>query len=206
MFTKNWYAISGRGLLFSSSDTIYGDKSILPYLTDVSGNSIPGDRSDYNSNYERKHSMIAYGPHHAATIFKSSELYSDTNYRTSSVSPGYGVYFASGTEAENLNSYAPGGDIFTTFTASYSREMSYDELGMTYTYNYTLTNTGDTDFTIGEVGLLGYVIEDFLYSYTHYYFYHHILLERTVLETPITIPAGGVGQVTYTIRMNYPTA
>ena len=32
-----------------------------------------------------------------------------------------------------------------------------------------------------------------------------IWVERTVLETPVTIPAGGVGQVTYTIRMNYPT-
>ena len=31
------------------------------------------------------------------------------------------------------------------------------------------------------------------------------LIERTVLESPITIPAnGGVGQVTYKIRMDYP--
>lgn len=29
-------------------------------------------------------------------------------------------------------------------------------------------------------------------------------INRTVFDTPVTIAAGGVGQVTYTIRMNYP--
>ena len=33
-----------------------------------------------------------------------------------------------------------------------------------------------------------------------------LLLDRTVLDTPVTIPAGGVGQVVYTITFNYPTA
>ena len=33
-----------------------------------------------------------------------------------------------------------------------------------------------------------------------------LLLDRTVLDTPVTIPAGGVGQVVYTITFNYPIA
>ena len=33
-----------------------------------------------------------------------------------------------------------------------------------------------------------------------------LLLDRTVLDTPVTIPAGGIGQVVYTITFNYPTA
>lgn len=59
----------------------------------------------------------------------------------------------------------------------------------------TITNNNETDITIGEVGIVYQTGS----SYS-------VLFERTVLESPITIPAGGVGQVTYTIRMNYPTA
>lgn len=59
----------------------------------------------------------------------------------------------------------------------------------------TITNGNDTDVTINEIGLN--------LNYTGNWAF---LVDRTVLDAPLTIPAGGIGQVTYTIRMNYPTA
>ena len=69
---------------------------------------------------------------------------------------------------------------------------------------FTLTNTGSEDFTISELGLVTYA---YITNTNGYCYENNFLLERTVLENPITIPAnGGVGQVTYTIRMDYPVA
>ena len=70
-----------------------------------------------------------------------------------------------------------------------------DNGGITAVLNCTLTNTGETEITISEVGLKA--------SFTNT---GSVLFERTVLDTPVTIPAGGVGQVVYTITFNYPTA
>ncbi len=63
------------------------------------------------------------------------------------------------------------------------------------------TNTSSDSITIREIGIyaLAYLGAGSTSNMT-------CLMERTVLDTPVTIPAGGIGQVTYTIRMNYPTA
>lgn len=67
-------------------------------------------------------------------------------------------------------------------------------------WTITITNTSSEDMTIGEVG------------YANFGYYgagtssDYFLFDRTVLDEPLIIPAGGIGQVTYTIRMNYPTA
>ena len=70
-----------------------------------------------------------------------------------------------------------------------------DNGGITAVLNCTLTNTGEAEITISEVGLKA--------SFTNT---GSVLFDRTVLDTPVTIPAGGVGQVEYTITFNYPTA
>ena len=77
-----------------------------------------------------------------------------------------------------------------TFTGVCADDYSYHEGSAVL----TITNNNATDITIGEVGIV------YQGSNTA------ALLERTVLDSPITIPAGGVSQITYTIRMNYPTA
>ena len=65
---------------------------------------------------------------------------------------------------------------------------------------YTITNTTGAELTIREMGLLYEIAVDHTYDYNH-----AVLMEHSVLDTPITIPVGGVGQVTYTIEMDYPT-
>ncbi len=67
--------------------------------------------------------------------------------------------------------------------------------GNTWTGTYTIINSGTADVTISEVGLYGTI----MYSSNSYYCY---LIDRTLLEEPITIPAnGGVGQIVYTVNI-----
>ena len=70
-----------------------------------------------------------------------------------------------------------------------------DNGGVTAVLNCTLTNTGEAEITISEVGLKASLTNT-----------GSVLFERTVLDAPVTIPAGGVGQVEYTITLNLPTA
>ena len=105
-----------------------------------------------------------------------------------------GVVVGSGTTPPTAQDYKLENQI-TTVSGNVAYNTTQDADGVTINSIITVTNTADTDITIGEVGL--YVNTSGNWTW---------MAERTVLETPVTIPAGGVGQVTYTIRMNYPTA
>lgn len=106
-----------------------------------------------------------------------------------------GVVFGTGSVEPKFDDHKLSGDLITTISAACSVSPTLDDGGCTFTGMYTLTNTGSEEIIIGEVGL----IMNSPYSGT-------FLIERTVLDSPVTIPAGGIGQVTYTIRFNYPTA
>ena len=112
-----------------------------------------------------------------------------------------GAIIGTGTVPPTMDDYCLSGTLITTFTATGAVTKGSDDLGEYLTALYTITNTGTEDFTIGEIGLIGAG-----HSGSSSAANVKMLLERTVLDEPVTIPAGGVGQVTYTIRMNYPTA
>jgi hypothetical protein len=62
------------------------------------------------------------------------------------------------------------------------------------TYTATFSNSGTSPMTITEIGYVSRII----YTYTYFNFvYDDFLMDRTVLETPITIPAGESRTVTY---------
>lgn len=65
---------------------------------------------------------------------------------------------------------------------------------------YSVTNIGSTPIDISEIGLFsdGYYANS---SSSH----TPILMDRTVLESPITVNPGESKPLTYTIRFNYPT-
>lgn len=112
-----------------------------------------------------------------------------------------GVSFGTGNTPTSFDDYTLSGDVVTAISFTLVRSCGVDDNGCTLTCIYTITNTENKDVTIGEVGIWG--------RYEYYYNNSnrktvYPLIERTVLESPVTIPAGGVGQVTYTIRLNYP--
>ena len=59
-----------------------------------------------------------------------------------------------------------------------------------------MQNTSGADITICEIGKIGR-----FYSGSKNY---HVLVDRTVLDTPITIPAGETKVLSHSIRINYP--
>lgn len=106
-----------------------------------------------------------------------------------------GVAFGDGSTPVSFDDYELAGQAHAAYDATASISKSVDDDGATITALYTITNNSDADMVIAELGLFHG------YNNTVYF-----MVERTVLDSPVTIPAGGVGQITYTIRMNYPTA
>ena len=111
-----------------------------------------------------------------------------------------GVIFGTGNTPAQITDVALSGELVTTFTSSYSIATRVDNDEIVLEALYTLTNTGSDPITIGEVGMIANLTSSSTSAQ------YKALLERTALESPITIPVGGVGQVIYTIRMNYPMA
>ena len=108
------------------------------------------------------------------------------------------VVFGTGDVAPTKDDYCLSGDLITTISGTYAFTNTFDENGYTLEAIYTLTNTGTDSITIKEIAAIGIGKYSSNYSTA-------CLWDRTVLDTPVTIPAGGVGQVAYTIRFNYPT-
>lgn len=64
------------------------------------------------------------------------------------------------------------------------------------TYTATFSNSGTSDITVTEVGYVSRIM--YAYSQTTYHaIFDNFLMDRTALETPITIPAGESRTVTY---------
>lgn len=118
-----------------------------------------------------------------------------TNITTTSI----GVAFGDGAEPVTPDDWKLSGNLVTGIVASATIQRTNCAEYAEITAIYTITNGNAADVTISEVGTYGRVPSG-TKDYTN------ALVERTVLDSPVTIPAGGVGQVTYTIRMNYPTA
>lgn len=177
MFTKNWY------------------KAIAVQMTEKY-------RSYTNCSGESQSAYATYAQYFTKLGATSNGAYTPrlANVCTSLNSYG-GVIFGTGTTAPTVDDYCLSGSLITTITATASVSIEHDENGFTATATYMLTNTGDNDITIGEVGIIAS-----LFSNTSTDSRYKTLLERSVLDTPVTIRSGGIGQVTYTIRMNYPTA
>ena len=117
-----------------------------------------------------------------------------------------GVCFGDGDTPPTPADLNISGNAFSTYDALYNLSTGVDDSGHLYVKaHYTITNTGNEAFTIKEIGLFAAPSlnkgPDIAVAGSF-----SILLDRTVLDTPVTIPAGGIGQVEYTITFNLPTA
>lgn len=108
-----------------------------------------------------------------------------------------GVYLGTGSKAPSIDDYCLAGDLITTYNYSYEISTSYEDGVATISVVYAITNTGSSDFTIAEVGMFAGPMSGATTA-------QFALVERTVLDAPLTIVAGGVGYLTYTIEINMP--
>lgn len=106
-----------------------------------------------------------------------------------------GVAFGTGRTPPTTDDYTLSGDLVSGIVISAALSYEFQDDGMVYKSVYAITNNNANAITIGEVGLVA----------CPYAYDLPVLVERTVLETPVTIEPGGIGKVTYTIRMNFPT-
>ena len=114
----------------------------------------------------------------------------------------YGVSFGTGTTPADASNYKLESILNTTqisvanpSAVSYSQFDTHDEHSVTF----GVTNKTAEAITISEIGLTAIPYKGSSSSgITNY-----ALVDRTVLDTPVTIPAGQSKQITYTIRFNY---
>lgn len=124
-----------------------------------------------------------------ASLSRMAKSIGDTNL---------GIIIGTGDTPVTPDDYKLSGSMITAFAGSVASSCAVDENGTTLTALCTITNSSSQSITIREVGLLGKEKSSPSTSST-------ILVERTVLDAPLTIDPGGVGQLTYTIKLNYPT-
>ena len=103
-----------------------------------------------------------------------------------------GVVFGDGDTPATAEDYKLAGNIITGFVATVNLSRSINDGLAQIVATYTIN--ASSEVTIKEIAA-------FASSGNGNY-----IVDRTVLDTPVTIPAGGVGQVEYTITFNYPTA
>lgn len=177
MFTKNWY------------------KALACAMT---GQNTPGCQFKSHQGSDFKISTASFVVNQIGKNVDKAGTPSLHKVRTAYNTYG-GVVFGTGTTPPTKDDYCLSGDLITTISCSSAVDYEFDDTGITFTAIYTITNTGSSDITIGEIGLMCG-----LYSDSDTNALYKSFVERTVLDTPVTITAGGLGQVTYTIRMNYP--
>lgn len=199
MFTKNYYKFLTRNLTGLATGDLHG------LYIETDGTVGPKYYSTYNSISE---SLPSYWDE-AMSNLKGYDIKSPIQNNSNSSLFSYGTVLGTGTTPPTPDDYTLSGAAITTIVNSYSikNEIDEDNMGMTKTATYTITNSGDTDITIGEIGIF---VERRWQSQTTTGLspqaYHHgfVMIERSVLEAPVTIPAGGIGQVTYSIRLDFP--
>ena len=105
-----------------------------------------------------------------------------------------GVVFGDGNTPATAEDYKLAGNIIKGFTAIANLAHSIDNGVAQVVATYTIN--ASSEVTIKEIVAFAYTGG----GNSAY------IVDRTVLDTPVTIPAGGIGQVVYTITFNYPTA
>lgn len=174
MITSNLYKIL-FGYVYNSStnggSNNYVGPSLYPELVNIEGET--RTRANYGANYQ---------------LFDFVNVLSFA----SKGSPNNTVYITVGTgttEAtrSDYNLEIPNEDI--TISAA-TQGVKSDYSGKVYTFS--LYNPTSDDITVTEIGLIGILTK---WSNA----IDHILLDRTILDIPITIPAGESKPITYEI-------
>lgn len=138
--------------------------------------------------------------HGATANMYPADSFKPANYiQTLNTDNSTGVILGTGNTPATPDDYKLAGDTITTFSYSSNGESKETDKGYECNATYTITNTGTSAFTISEIGFLMPLYTSSSGSDGK------MLIERTVLDNPLTIEAGGIGVLTYTIRMNYPT-
>lgn len=188
MLLKNFYA----AIFAPSFET--GDE--IPIKNEYGNDAIyyrPSDASKSSS----------YTPMLVRALYDTLGFYGMSKALATTITVGRAI-IGTGTTPPAFDDYGLSGSIIKTISSAVtSTSKTVEEDGITISTTWTVTNTSDEAITIGEIAFWGgYNGSSNVNSSSA----SKMCIERTVLEEPLTIEAGGVGQLTYTIRLKYPTA
>lgn len=111
-----------------------------------------------------------------------------------------GIHFGRGTTAPTEEDYALESLITSGLSISVSSSHSLDGSGNpALQLDITVTNTSSADITVGEIGYAQSLHASTAQGSTSNA-YRVCLLDRTVLDSPVTIPAGGYAVIRYTLK------
>lgn len=184
MFTQNYIDFTRARM----SAPAYNKEVIMKLNT--GGNAIA--RMDTSGYYDLGHAL-KYGRCGALPSYTKSATSTDIPVQ-------YGVYFGRGTTPPALSDYTLE-DVITSGLSitPTGLALSDDENGSYRLHNsFAIQNTIDAPITISEIGLFCPMsrLNGSQFEFTV------VLFERTVLDSPITIPAGEQKLVTYQITFN----
>ena len=179
MFTRTWYKV-----LIAT----------IGYVSDITYTNHLGAEQTITVHGEKVHCL---GFNHSYAPYLGSMLKLKLDSASFSTA---GVVFGTGDTLPTPDDVSISGDAITTYTAMCALNRDFKDDGLTLSALYTITNTGSDAFTIREIALFGRMSTTSSNSYRHM-----ALLERTVLDQPVTIEPGNVGQVAYNIHISCPT-
>lgn len=181
MFTNNFKKLM-FSFLFGNKDTSPGTND-APYVF----TSLPTLKN--LSNYS--HTINTPSDYYYwQYMWKCARNALSTINSTAILGNGY-LMLGTGTTAPTADDYRLESPITTNLSCD---SVSVSRTSLTKTYTATFTNSGSSDITVTEVGFVVYIL--YLYGPNDENS-DHFLMDRTVLETPITIPAGESRTVTY---------
>lgn len=134
-----------------------------------------------------------------AKFTQYEDEWAELNFGSADASTIPNIFFGTGTTPPTRDDYTLSGTKIEGLTRQ--NMIGYYEMlddGIKITKSLFMNNTGTEDVTVGEIAWVTSMI-----SYSMTYGYDDILLDRTLLEEPITIPAGGTAQINYSIFFKY---
>ena len=120
-------------------------------------------------------------------VFGSMNCYETNGYQY--------VRFGSGTTPATVNDYKLESLIDSGITVAHPNIVTTEQTDSYISWTVTFGVSASVEITISEIGLIAKAYRPNGEIDT--------LVDRTVLDTPVTIPAGQSKQITYTIRFNY---
>lgn len=164
-------------------------KVLQLFITNNAGMSTPlksvdGNTYNYSSIYNNTSSINSLNLKYLMTKFNKTSTYSDNSY----------IYFGDSNEPESKEDYMLKGSILNScIDLVYKLTTIREEDKVKLTTVYTIKNISDSTITIREVAIITPVYYGNVNSYK-------FMFDRTVLDEPLTLASGQVGEITYTIE------
>lgn len=183
MFTNNF-----KKLMFSF---LFGNKDTSPGNDDTPSEFTSFPTLQSLSNYSRTiYSSSGYNYYQSMWCCARNAL--STINRTSTIGNGY-LMLGTGTTAPTADDHCLESPITTNLSCD---SISVSRTSLIKTYTATFANSGSSDITVTEVGFIICIYYNYSNSSENS---DNFLMDRTVLDTPVTIPAGESRTITYTL-------